>query len=135
MPDFGDTLLRIAALCVALASAETLHGIARMTLVAPRIGKHLATRLSVVTGTLLALGICWMLVPGIGLDSTGAHLLLGLGLAAFMAGFDIAIGRLLMRKSWAKVWPDFDPRGGNYLSFGLLALVFLPTLVWKSAQH
>lgn len=129
----SDALWRIAALCLALASAETLNGIARMTLVAPRIGKRLATRLSVVTGTLLALGICGMLVPGIGLDSSGDHLLLGLWLAAFMAAFDIGVGRLLMRKSWAKIWPDFDPRSGSGLSFGLVALVFIPVLVWKWA--
>jgi hypothetical protein len=125
----SDTLWRTAALCVALASAETLHGIARMTLVVPRIGKERANRLSVISGTLLALGICWMLVPGIGLQSTSAHLLLGLVLSAFMAGFDVAIGKLLMRKSWAKIWPDFDPRSGNYLLFGLIALAFIPWLV------
>ena len=125
----SDALWRMAALCLALASAETLHGIARITLVVPRIGKELANRLSVVSGTLLALVICWMLVPGIGLQSTSAHLLLGLGLAAFMAGFDVAIGKLLMRKSWAKIWPDFDPRSGNYLLFGLIALAFIPVLV------
>ena len=125
----SDALWRMAALCLALASAETLHGIARITLVVPRIGKELANRLSVVSGTLLALGICWMLVPGIGLQSTSAHLLLGLGLSAFMAGFDVAIGKLLMRKSWAKIWPDFDPRSGNYLLLGLIALAFIPVLV------
>lgn len=125
----SDALWRMAALCLALASAETLHGIARITLVVPRIGKELANRLSVVSGTLLALVICWMLVPGIGLQSTSAHLLLGLGLSAFMAGFDVAIGKLLMRKSWAKIWPDFDPRSGNYLLFGLIALAFIPMLV------
>jgi hypothetical protein len=100
-----------------------------MTLVVPRIGKERANRLSVISGTLLALGICWMLVPGIGLQSTAAHLLLGLVLSAFMAGFDVAIGKLLMRKSWAKIWPDFDPRSGNYLLFGLIALAFIPWLV------
>lgn len=125
----SDALWRMAALCLALASAETLHGIARITLVVPRIGKELANRLSVVSGTLLALGICWMLVPGIGLQSTSAHLLLGLGLSAFMAGFDVAIGKLLMRKSWAKIWSDFDPRSGNYLLLGLIALAFIPVLV------
>lgn len=125
----SDTILRAAALCLALASAETLHGIARITLVVPRLGKERANRLSVVSGTLLALGICWILVPDIGLQSTSAHLVLGIGLSAFMAGFDVAIGKLLMRKSWAKIWPDFDPRSGNYLLFGLIALAFIPVLV------
>ncbi len=125
-----DTVLRIAALCVVLAGAETLHGIARTTLVIPHIGKERAIKLSVVTGTLLALAICWLLVPGINLQSAGAHLLLGLVLAGFMAIFDIAIGKWLMRKSWAKIWPDFNPKTGNYLLYGLLALCFIPLAVW-----
>ncbi len=129
-----DSLLRVAALCVVLAGAETLHGIARTTLVIPRIGKERAIKLSALTGTLLALAICWLLVPGINLQSPGAHLLLGLVLAGFMASFDIAVGKWLMHKSWAKIWPDFNPRTGNYLLYGLLALCFIPLLVWY-AKH
>lgn len=125
-----DAILRIAALCVVLAGAETLHGIARTTLVIPRIGKERAIKLSALTGTLLAFAICWMQVPGINLPSVGAHLLLGLLLAGFMAGFDIAVGRWLMRKSWSKIWPDFNPRTGNFLLYGLLALCFIPLVVW-----
>lgn len=73
-------------------------------------------------------------MPGLGLPSAGAHLALGVGLALFMAAFDLAIGRFLMRKSWAKLWPDFDPRTGNYLAFGLLALCFIPLLVWLATR-
>ena len=36
----------------------------------------------------------------------------------------------IMRKAWAKIWPDFDPRTGNYLSYGLLALCVIPLAVW-----
>ena len=125
-----DAFLRIVALCVVLAGAETLHGIARTTLVIPRIGKERAIKLSALTGTLLALVICWLLVPGINLQSAPAHLLLGIALAVFMASFDIAIGKWLMRKSWAKIWPDFNPKTGNYLVYGLLALCFIPLVVW-----
>lgn len=125
-----DALLRIIALCVVLAGAETLHGIARTTLVIPHLGKERAVKFSALTGTLLALLICWLLVPGINLQSPSAHLFLGVFLAGFMASFDIAVGRLLMRKSWAKIWPDFDPRTGNYLLFGLVALSFIPLVVW-----
>ena len=128
-----DAILGIAALCVVLAGAETLHGIARTTLVIPRIGKERAIKLSAFTGTLLAFAICWMLVPGINLPSAGAHLLLGLLLAGFMAGFDIAVGRWLMRKSWSKIWPEFNPRTGNFLLYGLLALCFIPLVVWYAA--
>lgn len=123
-------MIRIAALCMVLACAETLHGIVRITIVIPRIGKERAVKLSALTGTVLAFMICWLLVPGIGLRSASAHLALGIGLAAFMAGFDVAIGRWLMRKSWVKIWPDFDPRTGNYLLYGLCALCFIPLAVW-----
>lgn len=125
----ADALLRILALCVALASAETLHGIARTLLVVPRIGKARALPLSALTGSLLAFGLCWLWVPPIGLTGAAPHLLLGLGLAAFMAGFDLALGRWLLRKPWAKLWPDFDPRTGNYLSLGLAFLAVAPLLV------
>jgi len=125
-----DNWLRIAALCVLLACAETLHGIARTVLVVPRIGKERAIKLSALTGSLLAFAICLWWVPGIGLRGLAAHLALGAGLAAFMAGFDIAIGMLLMRKPWRKVRADFDPATGNYLVYGLAFLVVAPALAW-----
>lgn len=125
-----DALIRIVSLCVVLAGAETLHGIARTVWVIPRIGKDRAIRWSALTGSVLALGICWWLVPPIGLSGAVQHLGLGLLLTAFMAGFDIAIGMLLMRKPWRKVAPDFDPRTGNYLLFGLLFLALAPWIVW-----
>lgn len=126
----ADMLVHILALAVVLACAETLHGIARVTLLIPRIGKERALQLSALTGTLLAAVICLVLVPGIGLPSAGAHLALGWFLAGFMAAFDVAVGRWLMRKPWAKIWPDFDPRTGNGLLWGLLALSLVPLAVW-----
>jgi hypothetical protein len=125
----SDALIRIAALCVMLACTETLHGIARIKLMIPRLGTVRAVKLSAFTGTLLALAICWVLVPAIELQSPGAHLALGLFLAAFMAGLEVAVGKFLMRKAWSKIWPDFNPNTGNYLLFGLLALSFIPLLV------
>jgi hypothetical protein len=133
-----ELLLRVLSLCVVLAGAETLHGIARTLLLVPRIGKERAIKLSALTGSILALLICLLLVPPIGLIGAPQHLWLGLGLALalalFMAGFDLAIGRLLMRKAWSKLWPDFDPRTGNYLSLGLVFLIGTPLLVsWLRA--
>jgi hypothetical protein len=124
-----DALLQTLALCIALASAETLHGIARTVWIVPRIGKARAIALSAFTGSLLALLICWWMVPGIGLASTAQHAALGVFLAVFMAGFDIAIGRFVMRRRWVKIRPDFDPRTGNFLLFGLMALALMPMAV------
>jgi len=122
--------LRFAALCILLAGAETLHGIARAVLLAPRIGKVRAIQFSVVTGTLIAFGLCYVFVPGIGATGIAAHMLLGLGLSGFMAAFDVALGRMVMRLKWSRIWEDFDPRSGNYLSIGLVLLALSPSIVW-----
>jgi hypothetical protein len=130
-----DTLLRILSLCVVLAGAETLHGIARTVWMVPRIGKERALKLSGLTGSVLAFGICWLLVPPMQLQGALAHGLLGLALAAFMAAFDLAIGHFVMRKSWHKLWPDFNPATGNFLLYGLLFLCLVPLLVsWLQPQ-
>ena len=67
-----------------------------------------------------------------GLRTTPALLALGGVLAAFMAAFDIAMGRLVLRRPWHKIWPDFNPATGNYLVFGLGFLVLAPWLVTQA---
>lgn len=124
-----DTIIRALALCVVLAGTETLHGIARTVLLAPRVGKELAIKLSIVSGSLLAFVVCYLLVPGVGLTTFGEHLVLGLCLAGFMAGFDLAMGMLLLRRSWRKALQDFNPATGNLLIFGLALLILFPALV------
>jgi drug/metabolite transporter (DMT)-like permease len=98
-------------------------------LLVPRVGKERATRLSIVSGSLLAFAVCYLLVPGIGLKSTPQHLTLGLCLALFMAAFDLAMGMLLLRRPWRKALQDFNPATGNLLIFGLVLLVLFPALV------
>jgi hypothetical protein len=117
------------ALCVVLAGAETLHEIARTRFVVPRIGKERALKLSIVSGTALAFGICYLLVPGVGLSSAFAHLVLGLVWALFTASFDLAMGMLLIKRSLARALTDFNPATGNLLVFGLAALVLIPAVV------
>jgi hypothetical protein len=125
----GSSALAVALLCIALASAETLHGIARTVWLVPRIGKERARRLSVFTGTGLAFLVCWWGVPRVGWSETSSLLALGLMLAVFMASFDIALGLWIYRGRWRKVLADFDPRKGNWLCLGLTALIFIPLAV------
>jgi hypothetical protein len=126
-----EIIVRVVSLCAVLAGVETLHGIARATVLVPRIGKKRAQKLSIVTGSVLAFGVCYVLVPGIGLTTTTDLFGVGLALALFMAGFDITLAKLLLRLPWNKVFRDFDPRTGNYLLVGLLLLVCFPYLVMR----
>ena len=127
MPALGDLALRVLALCLLLAGAEMLHGIARTLWLVPRIGKARAQRWGALSGSLLALALCAWRVPQLGLQGHTAHLLLGLVLALFMAAFDAAVGHWMLRKPWARVAPDFNPASGNLL---LVALAFLAIVPW-----
>ncbi len=121
-----DLFLRLLSLCVLLASAETVHGIARTLWVVPRLGKGRAQRWSVVSGSVLAFGLCYLYVPGLGLHGSGALLGVGAVLALFMASFDVALGRYVLKRSWRLACQDLNPARGNYLLFGLLLLLFFP---------
>jgi hypothetical protein len=125
---------RILGLCLALAAVETLHAIARMRLLVPRLGKRRAVRWSIVSGSLLALGVRFLFVPAMDLRHPGALLALGAGLAVFMAAFDVVVARLLMRRPWPAVAADFDPRQGNLLLLGLVFLALAPLLVMSLAR-
>lgn len=124
-----DLLLRVLALCLLLASAETLHGIFRAAVLVPRIGKKRSLKISIVTGSLLAFAVCGWQVPDMGIQGDGPLLGLGVTLALFMASFDAVLGKLLLKRPWRKALVDFDPRTGNYLLFGVLLLTTFPWLV------
>lgn len=121
-------LLHLLALCVMLAAVETLHGIARTVWLAPRLGKARALKLSVVSGSLLAAGVCAWGVPPL-VAAGMPPLVLGVLLACFMAGYDIVLGLTLLRRRWAQLRQDFNPATGNYLSLGLIVLAALPWLL------
>jgi hypothetical protein len=128
-----DLSVRVFSLCLALASAEMLHGIARIRYLIPRVGKRKAQKISIVTGTLLAFAVCYLFIPAMGLSTQFEAMALGALLAVYMASFDIAVGRFLMKRRWAQIADDFDPRKGNYLIFGLVSLLAIPYVVLQIA--
>lgn len=130
-----DEVLRIVSLCIVLACAETLHGIARAAILVPRIGKKKALKVTIVTGSILAFGVCYLLVPSVGITGTPGLVVLGIVLALFMAAFDVLMGKLLLKLSWRKIAQDFNPSSGNYLLYGLLLLATYPYLIMKLSGH
>ncbi len=97
----------------------------------PRIGKREALRLSIVAGSALAFGVCYLFVPGIEVVEPTGLVVIGIVLSLFMASFDIALGKLLLKLPWSRVLSDFDPRTGNYLLLGLLLLIVFPYAVMR----
>jgi hypothetical protein len=126
-----EFIIRLLCLCIALASVETLHGIARTIYLAPAIGKLKAKQYSIISGSLLAFSVCYLMVPWLGITVVSQLLLLGLFLAVFMALFDIGMGRFVAKQKWAVVLSEFNPVKGNLLAFGLAWLVLCPYLVMR----
>ena len=86
----------IACFYVLVASGETLNGIARTVFLNKRIGVVRAKRVSMLSGLLICLLICYFYVPQMGINSDSGLLFLGISLSLFMLFFDIALGRFVM---------------------------------------
>jgi hypothetical protein len=123
--------IKILCICLMLASVETLHGIARTVFIVPRIGNRRAKQYSVISGTLLAFAVCYVMVPWLDLYVGYQLILVGLVLSIFMALFDITLARFVVKLKWESIINDFNPAKGNYLILGLLFLVFIPYAVMK----
>jgi hypothetical protein len=118
-------------ICLMLASVETLHGIARTIFVVPKIGNKRAKQYSVISGTLLAFAVCYIMVPWLDINVEYQLVLVGLVLSIFMATFDIILARFVVKLKWKSIINDFNPAKGNYLIFGLILLTIIPYAVIK----
>ena len=123
--------IKISCLCLMLASVETLHGIARTIFVVPKLGNKRAKQYSVISGTLLAFSVCYIMVPWLDINVEYQLVLVGLVLAVFMASFDIVLARFVVKLKWEFIINDFNPAKGNYLIFGLILLIIIPCIVMK----
>jgi hypothetical protein len=114
---------------LAIALAETLHGIVRVKLLNRRLGDRRARRVGVFTGSVIILTIGWYVVPWIGLSSATESILVGALWLALMLSFDVAFDRFYLHFSWRRIASDFDVRKGNLLAFGMVVLFFAPLVI------
>lgn len=114
---------------LAIAVAETVHGIFRVKLLNCRLGDRRARRVGVFTGSVLILALGWFTVPWIGPADDAESLLLGALWLVLMASFDVAFGRLCLHLSWRRIASDFDVRKGNLLALGMIVLFATPLAI------
>jgi hypothetical protein len=122
-------LFKAVAIWLAIAAAETLHGIARVRFLNRRLGDRRARQVAVFTGSMIILGIGWFAVPWIAPTSRIDCLAIGALWLGLMLAFDIAIGRLAFRVPWSRIAADFNPAKGGLLGFGMLVLFATPWIV------
>ena len=126
-PD-GVRWARGAAVWLGLVVAETLHGIARTLLLAPRVGDFRARQIAVFTGSVLILAIAYATVRWIGARSTRELLALGIAWLAGMLTFEITFGRWVARQPWERILADYDLVHGGLLPIGMAMLALSPLL-------
>ncbi len=119
--------IRALVTVAAIATAETLHGIARTLWLAPVVGDDRARQIAVFTGSLLILAIATLAIRWIGPRTVARKLGVGGLWLVVMLGFELGLGRAL-GISWARLASDYDPRQGGLMLLGMAVLFLAPTI-------
>jgi hypothetical protein len=124
-------IVYIVCLYVLVAAGETLNGIARTVFLNKRMGIVRAKRLSLLSGLLICLLICYLYVPQIMIHSVNGLISLGISLSLFMLAFDFTLGRFVMKAKWSTIFSELNIFEGNLLAVGAIVMVFCPLLSTK----
>ncbi len=125
-------LLRSLLVWLAIIAIETLHGIARVAWLEPLVGDFRARQLAVLTGSLLILTVAWFGVRWMRPVSTRQALGIGALWVGLTIGFELALGRLVMKLPWERLAEDYDLSRGGLLGLGLVAMLLAP---WFAARR
>ena len=121
--------LRAFIVWLLIAAAEVVHGILRMQFLRPLLGDLRARQLAVFTGSLLIVGIAWLLRRFLRAQTLRQQFAVGAAWVLLMVSFDVLLGRFVIGYGWDRVAQDFDPTRGGLLLFGLLVMLLAPWLV------
>lgn len=112
-----------------IAAAESVHGTLRSLLAAPLVGDFAARQMAVCTGSLIVLAIAYLFRDRIRAGALGECLAVGLIWVVLTVGFEIAVGRFVMRLDWDRILSDYDVAHGGLMPIGLLVMILSPAMV------
>lgn len=108
---------------------ETVHGVARGLLLAPRVGEELASRIGWPVGMILVLLISAAAIRWVRLSGTRALLAAGAMWAVLTIGFEFLIGHL-RGMSGAEMLADLNPATG-LMAYSALVMFLAPWLAGR----
>jgi hypothetical protein len=130
------TLLgRAFAVWLLIMLIETVHGVLRTMLLAPVVGDFPARQIGVFTGSLLILAVTYLSLGWLRLDRTRLRLAVGILWAIATLGFEVGLGRFILGYPWSRLAADYDITHGGLMMFGLLLLVFAPSIAYTFATR
>lgn len=125
---------RAFALWLAIAVAESLHGVARNLWLLPVVGPQRAHQIGLAVACMLIFAIAWVGIVWVcgGRDgNTAQRLQIGLFWVVLMLGFEFALG-IALGVPIARIAADYDPREGGLMLLGMAFLFLAPTLAAKA---
>jgi hypothetical protein len=130
-PNTGWIVLRAIQVWVLISAIEVIHGVARVTLLAPLIGDFPARQVGVLSGSLLIVGIAFLFHRWMGMKGARECLLVGGIWVLLTIVFEILLGKLVLQVSWSRLLDDYDILHGGLMPLGLVVMFTAPLIVWR----
>lgn len=125
---------RALAVWLLLMSAEFVHGLWRMKVLALWLGDFPARQVCVFTGSMLILLITYVCIPWIPATKTRTLLAVGLAWLALTLVFEVCFGLFVLHRPWDDFPSDFDMLHGGMFPIGLAVLTLSPLIAarWRA---
>jgi hypothetical protein len=125
-------VLRAVVVWAILMVAETIHGVLRAIFLVPLVGDFRARQIGVFTGSVLLLGIVFLLIQWVRAVTPGALLAVGFLWLAMTLLFEFGAGHFVFGRSWEALFSDYNVAQGGLLPFGLAVLAFSPLIAARA---
>lgn len=102
-----------------------------MIAVQPLIGDLRARQAGVLVGSILILTISFVFVRWIKGDRLLDFLAVGGLWVSLTVGFELFLGRIILKLSWERIYSDYDLANGGFMLFGMLIMLFAPMIAAK----
>jgi hypothetical protein len=121
---------RAVAIWFLIALAESVHGTIRQLFIAPVMGDLSARQIGVLTGSTIIFLISWLSIRWIGARKFTYQLEVGALWVVLTVLFEVGLG-LALGYPQARILSDYNVAQGGLMGFGLLFMLFAPSLAAK----
>jgi hypothetical protein len=116
---------------LAIAVAESVHGILRRIFVLPVIGELRAHQVGIFVGCIIIFAIAWVSIRWVGARSTSELLKVGAVWMVLMAAFEVSLG-YAFGYPLSQILQDYNVAEGRLMIFGMAFMLIAPTLAAKA---
>jgi hypothetical protein len=121
---------RAVAIWFLIALAKSVHGTIRRLFIAPVMGDLSARQIGVLTGSTIIFLISWLSIRWIGARKFTYQLEVGALWVVLTDLFEVGLG-LALGYPQARILSDYNVAQGGLMGFGLLFMLFVPSLAAK----